>query len=258
MKIALTGSNGFIGSNLLERFNIFNYEVDIFRLEDNEKIKLFYQTIHEKNYDFIINCAADLRPNNKFKIFLNEELPFQIQSRIIYNTKLIHLSSLNVKDHRLNDKYTSSKRKAEKNLIKKNLFIIRPTLVIDETYDMHRKNIKKYALLPFSYLPMIFPGPTFYPIRIDKLVNFIISLIKDQQKNYEIYNIIGSEPHSFWEIFDKYLKLRNKKALKIDISFTNKLPKNIKNFFFQFKYLQNLIQVDKRLNDEVDGKNIIL
>ena len=39
MKIALTGSNGFIGSNLLERFNICNYEVDIFRLEDNYFIK---------------------------------------------------------------------------------------------------------------------------------------------------------------------------------------------------------------------------
>ena len=72
--------------------------------------------------DIVINCAANLKAK-KMIFFLNEKFPnilsnhLQTKNR---NSKLIHLSTINVLIKERKDIYTISKKKGEENLINNN------------------------------------------------------------------------------------------------------------------------------------------
>ena len=260
MKIALTGANGFLGRKILSNLNTKNYKTDTFRLNDKNKIDEFLNKISSTKYDYIINCAASINPKSKKEVYLNEELPVKIQNKISNNNSiLIHISSLNVINESLSDTYSLSKKIAEKNLIKKNLIIIRPSLIINESFQITRNEFEKYTRLPFKYMPMIYPGNIYYPVNLNKLSKFILDLIDKKSNKFNIYNIEGSKKYNLWEIFNIYCETKNKKALKINIKFINNyLPTFIKILFQKNRILQNLLIIDRRVNKNNEGKKVIL
>ena len=136
MKIALTGSTGFLGKELLRILNDKKFDVECYNLRSTEKINIFLNDISKVKYNVIINSAASINPTTKNDFYINKYLPRNILSNIkdLNLTKFIHISSINVKNPILNDPYTLSKKFAESSLKKNNVIIIRPSLIIDETY----------------------------------------------------------------------------------------------------------------------------
>ena len=101
MKVLITGYSGFLGNFLCESLSK-NFEI----------IKVNLRNIPEKNSssfnifldqflkaDFIINCAASLKPKSKNDIFINQDFPNILATHLKQQKKIvhfIHISTLNV------------------------------------------------------------------------------------------------------------------------------------------------------------------
>ena len=62
MKIALTGSTGFLGKELLRIFDEKKFDVECYNLRSTEKINIFLNDISKVKYNVIINSAASINP----------------------------------------------------------------------------------------------------------------------------------------------------------------------------------------------------
>ena len=69
---------------------------------------------------------------------------------------------------------------------------------------------------------MIYPGTIFRPIEIEKLCKFFSDLV-NTNKVSKIYNLMGKETKSLWEIFNHISLSHKKKTFKI-FFFTSIIP----------------------------------
>ncbi len=260
LKIAITGSGGFLGNKIYSLLISQNFKINKFKLKNSIDINNFLKEISTNKYDYIINCAASINPKTKHEFFLNEILPKEIQNLTIkFSSILIHISSLNVLNTNLLDHYTKSKFKAENSLKKNNLILIRPSLIINETFQTSRNEFNKYIKLPINNLPMIYPGNIYYPVDLNKLSMFIIEKLNNNNIKYLAFNISGKEKYCLWDIFNQFCQYRNKKAIKINLEFLDTiLPIFLKKYFKSNRTLQNLLPISRYSDNFNDGDNITL
>ncbi len=253
LKIAITGSKGFLGKEIVKLCKLKNYEITQYSLRNSKNYSSFLKDVSKKKFDIIFNSAASLNPKSNYDFYINENLPRDIQNHSKFKAKLIHISSINVNDKfNLCDPYTLSKKNAEKNLIKKNLLIVRPSLIINDFYGVSNKIFDRYTSLPINYFPMIYPGNTYAPVQVSKLASFIVNLFQDNKEEFMEINIQGKKKMDFWMIFNNYCKKRNLKAMKINIKFLNIiLPPYIKKQFLKKSSLHNFLTIDRRLKKNV-------
>ena len=255
MVITILGASGFIGSNLYSNlkksYKIKKIDLRSINLLTTKKKLIFFFFNKLKDTDYIINCCASLKPETKDDFFINSELPSVLQ-KTIYKMKkkpyLIHFSTLNVFIKQRTDTYTSSKIIAEKKLDKNNTTIIRLPLIINNNKNSGNLKIL-YKYLNLKYLPiypMIYPGHIYKPIHINKLCNFFKKFIKLKKKNFT-YNLVGDKKISFWDIFEKIAKKKNKRVLKLNTNFLNLITnKNQKNRFIRNNdFLSQLFSIDQ-------------
>ena len=254
LKVALTGHTGFLGKELLKILKEKNIEVRCYNLRSLEKINIFLNDLKEIKFNAIINCAAAIKPITKSDFYINENLPRDIQLNIKDRnyTKYIHISSINVLDPYLRDLYTSSKKFAENSLDHQNVIIVRPSLIIDHTYNLSNPLFEKLNLFSFGYCPMVYPGNYYAPINLNTLAKYIVDLIDNLKISFDILNVQGFDNLYLWEIFDKFCKFRNRKAIKIYTGFLNYiLPKILKNVFYRNNKLQNFLHIDRTTYEDI-------
>ena len=246
MNIYLTGYSGFVGKHISEYLNTKYNVIHINLREIINKENLFNNL---SNDDWIINCAASLRPKTDNDKYINSELPVFLMNYIKkkgVNVRLIHLSSINTLKDELKDNYTLSKKKAEQKLTEKNVTIIRLPLIIKLNEEKVIENYGqisiffKYLKIPILFYPMIFPGNIYTPLDIKKLLNFTNEIIEGK-KNNKIYNLLGKDKVNTFEIFKKIATNQNKKVIKINFEiFIKFLPNGIKKFIYKYNFLYNI------------------
>ncbi len=255
MKIALTGSSGFLGNELLKILKNKKIDVKCYSLRSREKINSFLRDIKKNEFNVIINSAASLNPISHNDLYINKDLPREIQKSLknITVTKFVHISSINVLHPLLSDTYTLSKKDAEISLDQNKVIIIRPSLIIDDDYNISNPLFEKLNLFKKGICPMIYPGNLYAPINIKLLSHYIVNVVLNDNFNQSALNIQGKENLYLWEIFNKYCKNRNRRAIKINTRFLNFiLPKFIKKIFYKNNKFQNLLIIDRKIY-----KNII-
>lgn len=238
--LALTGSNGFLGRSLYKKIHN-DYKVHKISLKNQIEIQKFLEKISNNSYDIIINAAAALQPKSKYEIFINENLPNLISKSIIdKKIKFIHISSINVIYKFLNDQYSISKKNAENNIVNNNVTIIRPSLIISKNYNVSNKIFENYIKIHLPFYPFIFPGNTYRPVILYNLIDFII--LEIENNIHRTINIYGSETLNLFDIFSKFSSFKNKNAVKINISFFEKiLPNKFKNILNRNQISQQLL-----------------
>ena len=121
MKIYLTGYTGFIGNSLYQtlssKYEIIRVNLRKVNFLNNDELNDFLNIFNDSN--IVINCAAKLKPQNKNDFFINEQFPNILSNHLQSknkNSKIIHLSTINVLIEERKDLYTISKKKGEENL----------------------------------------------------------------------------------------------------------------------------------------------
>jgi len=265
MNIAILGYSGFIGSHISKELNKINnvFEISARNITYNSSDKDIFDYFDTKlvNVDIVINCCANKKPKNRNDIFINENLSKIIQNYIIkkkLNIHLYHLSSINVLIEERKDKYTLTKINSEKNLNAECTSIIRLPFIFN--YNLGKRGdieiFYKYLNIKFlPFFPMIYPGNIFRPIEIEKLCKFFSDLV-NTNKVSKIYNLMGKETKSLWEIFNYISLSLKKKTFKINTLILRKiLPNSIKNKIFEKSALfSQFLSVD---TSKIQEKEII-
>ena len=151
-----------------------------------------------------------------------------------------------------------TKRKAEKNLEKENVTIIRLPLIYEKMNNIIQptgsfKQVDNY--LKFKFLPvypMIFPGHIHYPAEVNKVSHFVEKILLSQNREPSIYNIAGDKKKTLWDLFEEMANQKNKKILKISFNIFNKIAPNILRSYLSrnSSVLQQLIIIDHTLYKE--------
>lgn len=261
MNIAIFGFSGFLGSHISKTLskNHNVSEISARNITHNSSEDEIFDYFNSKlnNIDIIINCCANTKPASKNDIFINENLPKFIQSFIIkkkLDVHLYHLSSINVLIKERKDKYTLSKKNSENNLNKEYASIVRLPLIIN--YNLGKKGdieiFYKYLNSKFlPFFPMIYPGNIFRPIEIDKICKFFKELV-ETNKAPKIYNLMGKETKSLWDIFSFIALSHKKKTFKINTLILRKiLPGFLKNKIYEkSSLLGQFLSIDQSIVKE--------
>lgn len=223
MKISILGSSGFLGKELCKllkrNYTIKKLNLRNIQIFNQEKLHRVFKIICEN--DIIINCATSLRPKTKEDYWINCNLSFlllkYIQKNKI-NCRLIHISTTDVLIKNLNDRYTISKRFAEKKIKNLDCLILRLPLLYKKYYYENQSSkliFYNYLSIKFPIYPMFYPGAIYQPLKINTVSVFINSIIKKRKKK-GVFNLVGSKKYSTWDIFYKIAKLKNKKPFKLN------------------------------------------
>lgn len=250
--ICIIGSSGFLGNELSKilpsnKVNLIKPKVP--RPTKNDNLEKFYQDyikdffVRYNKTDIILNFAGSTNPKNKIDFFFNENFDYFLQKYILNNSLKIKLISINsCKIFRpYNDKYSLSKKNAEKKYLEhEKFYVIYPDLILKENVGAYKTIyliLKKFNYLP---LPTFKPGKIFNIIECQKFISFIESLIYSDFKFRKIV-ILGKIKKSLYEII---VGVKNKEKLNtfllpIPSSFFNLLPKKLKKIFFRFYFFQS-------------------
>lgn len=265
MNIVIFGYSGFIGSHVA---NVLKNEHTIIKISarnikfnsSQKQIFDYFEKIIIKP-DLIINFCANTKPKSKNDFFINENLSKIIQKFIELkklNTHFLHISTINVLINERLDKYTISKKNAERGLENSFTSIVRLPLIVN--FDNGKKGDLEifYNYLNLKFIPiypMIYPGNIYRPIEISNLCKFFLEIVNNKKKN-KIYNLMGKKEHCIWDLFDRVAKIYNKKTFKIKTSALKKvLPNSLKEKFFKkSSFFGQLLSVDQ---SNIDLENII-
>jgi dTDP-4-dehydrorhamnose reductase len=253
MKIYLTGYSGFIGNSIYQtlstKYKIVKVNLRKVNFQNQKETNDLLNIFNDSN--IVINCAANLKPQKKNDFFLNEEFPNILSNHLQTknkNSKLIHLSTINVLIKERKDLYTISKRKGEESLKNSNCSIIRLPLIYKEKNgeilnEGNFYNFFKYLDFKLPFYPMIYPGHTYQALEISKFIKFLENNFLKDKNFIKCFNISGEKKRTLWNFFKIIAEQKNKKTLKLNIS------KWIPSIFIKLlmkknNFLQQFVKID--------------
>ena len=268
--IVLLGNTGSLSKSLKRELikSEFRFlEVNISRRDSIENDWQIYSKLEDylkdkKNF-IIINTIVSLNPKSKSDNYINKLMPFDLLSFCQRkNAFLIHLSTNNVLNVQLRDKYTLHKKKAEEIILNssyKNYMIIRLPLIIPIDDIAHGKIPSQFKLLiKLLLLPLVSiipPSRNIYkPMKNYEISEFIISnvIYFKKQKHPPIINLNGKKEMNLKDISRMILKIKNKKSFIIKIPFLwekldylLKIFPRLKSLFKSNTFLQQLLPIKR-------------
>lgn len=209
-KICIFGANGFIGSNLLAKFEKDFFNTALIRTKRNNNCDVLpkLNTIIDKDYinnieeiiaghDVVINLIGILNQTktNSFK-YAHAEIPKIIASSCVNNNidQFIHISALGANENSKSD-YLSSKFNGEIEMAKiidnkLTLTILKPSVIFGKN-DFLSKIYSAFSLSPI--VPVLLPNTIIQPLSIDDLIYAIKHTIDNPEKFNGTFELGGNQ-----------------------------------------------------------------
>ncbi|MGB9621939.1 MAG: NAD(P)H-binding protein [Brevinematia bacterium] len=246
MTVFLTGANGFIGKNVLEKLLYKNIKI-IALVRDRKKMEEFIEKFSPKTYlrnleliegdlllpesyysklknvDIVINLVGIRKENQKKGITFwkyNFETAKQLVRVSLENNvkRFLQLSTIGASGTTKYE-YFLTKYKAEKYVVEsfENWIIVRPSIVIGPEGTFTKKI---YSYLKLGIVPI--PGDGNYklqPISITTLSNFISYIATEEKITKKEFNLLGPKEYTFNELIDTFSEIIKKKNyIKLHLS----------------------------------------
>ena len=257
MRIAITGSGGFLGAALVTAVEAKGWTPVRISLPRDIKIEdpgLPDEIVKGAAADAFIHCAVALRPRSRQELFLNEHMPARFARAFIKHGRrhrFIYLSSFNVVIPELNDRYSNTKRTAETELKDLGVTILRPGLIWDWNGTGVAEMIMKILDGPVPLRAMLAPGHTYRPIDAPALTRFILEGLEKDNKAQAPINILGDQEYSLWALAAGLAEKRKRHLFRLPTKLAAKLtPPFIRKVLLSHELLQQLIPIDR------SGQNI--
>lgn len=204
MQIGITGITGFLGTALTTASQKKGYQVTGITLPRTSEIKdpiYIRQLLTPLQLDVLIHTAVSRYPQTELEEYVNAEFPSQFE--LIFRSVnpqgiFIHISSISVVVNSLQDHYTLTKRRAEKNLLGSKAIIIRPSLIWSWEGKGDAERLEKHIAHKLVTV-MLYPGNLHLPVLVSDLAETIIDLIQDNHRQ-KVFNIVGDTPCRVWNL----------------------------------------------------------
>ncbi len=256
MRVAITGSGGFLGSAIASAVEAKGWtpvRISLPRDLAIEDPKLPANIIKDAQPDAFVHCAVCLRPRGRQELFLNAHMPARLAKAFVderSSNRFIYLSSFNVVVPALNDRYSNSKRTAEAELEDLGVTILRPGLIWDWNGTGMAEMIMKILDIPIPLRAMLAPGHTYRPIDAPALTEYILQFLYEDRSLPGPVDILGDRDYSLWALASGLAEKRDRLLFPLPTELASKLfPRFIRNGLLSHELLQQFIPVDRSGKD---------
>lgn len=231
-RVLVTGAKGQLGLTIKELFKDNNDNLDFafvtkkeLDITDKESLKQYFNTNH---FDYCINCAAYTNVEQSEK---TPKIAYQVNGEGVkylakackeHKITLIHISTDYVFDGEKTEPYTvedepnpineygKSKLLGEQYIqeVLEDYFIIRTSWLYSKKYEnnFYRTILKKAKANETLSVTDEQKG---CPTNTENLANYILSLVKDESKNYGIKHFCDNKAMTWYDFAEEVLKNNN-------------------------------------------------
>lgn len=267
MRIAITGSGGFLGAafkRAVEQKRWTSVPVTLPRGLAIEADALPEHIINGAQADAFIHCAASLKPRSRQELFLNAHMPARLAKAFIESrrpNRFIFLSSYNVNVRSLKDRYSESKRTAEQELEGLGVVILRPGLIWDWKGSGMAAMVAKLLNIPIPFRAMLAPGHTYRPIDSASLASYALTFLEQDRTASHPIEILGDREYSLWDLSVGMADFRQRALFQLPTeTLAQLIPVALRDRLLSHELLQQLIPVDRSGNraPKTDQSSVIL
>lgn len=242
MKIAITGSSGYLGSYLSKRLVEDGYEVKNFQRKKTKSKKnteyTYFDLTKEIKYDFttidvLIFTAYDFQLKkdaqiNDINIFKTVKL---INNAKLQGVKKVFFISTLSSFEGCKSKYGMAKLEVEKKIKDTNTFIIKPGIIVGREFGGIAKTLDDFS--DYYVLPLPYKKETFMYITCrNSIYKYIHSHLDNKNYNFETKILVDTQAMDLISLIKNLNRISNKKN-----------PIFIKVYPFIFYLLLYLFQV---------------
>jgi nucleoside-diphosphate-sugar epimerase len=234
MRIGITGASGFLGSALRAEAESRGHASVALALPRDDALRdrvWLGKWPGLESLDLLIHAAASVRPKTELDLYLNSELPRELQFHFHEKNPaslFVHISTINVLIDALVDPYTASKRVAETTIDLERALVVRPSLIWSTPDRGPARRLREFLVkMPVAF--MAFPGSKHLPVRVEDLARTIISL-GEAGRTQGVINVHGDRPYTLWHLAKILARADHRVLLPIPSPFTSKhLPKVLRS-----------------------------
>ena len=252
MRIAITGSGGFLGAvfkRAVEQKGWTSVPVALPRDLAVEDDALPEHIINDAQADAFIHCAASLKPRSRQELFLNAHMPARLAEAFVESrrpNRFVFLSSYNVNVRSLKDRYSESKRAAERELEGLGVVILRPGLIWDWKGSGMAAMVAKLLTIPIPFRAMLAPGHTYRPVDAASLADYALTFLERDRAASHPIDILGDREYSLWDLSVGMADLRKRTLFRLPTETVAPLiPTALRDRLLAHELLQQLIPVDR-------------
>ena len=247
----VSGSKGQLGSEIISELDARCLPYQEIVLSDSYLVNKDLIATGCAGYDRVVflHCAAKLWPKTIEDLRLNSDLPQELVEILQASGKDIlfaFVSSINVIIPTLQDAYSQSKRRAERQLSGKDVIIFRPDLIWgSQKSSKHRQRIERAVISVFGRRVLFFPGPghVYRPVHPTDTARTILNCCNTEFRGTDI-NIIGDQPLHIYELIRKTF---TRKLQIIDLTFGIEkfFPDGLQDLLLKSRHLQQVVRLDR-------------
>lgn len=265
MKVALTGSSGFLGCRVAFEARVRGHEVVPIRLAGNvtapnaESLRPLLEPA--RNCDVLVNCAAAITPRDAIDHFTNAQAPALMAGTMAEaGGWMLHVGSANVDLPALRDAYSEGKRLAERELTgRAGTRIVNPGLIWsweDEGPGARVLAMRRHWL---PVVPVPCPGNTYRPVGVGALAAALCDALEAGPGGPPRLTIMGDRRVSLFQLCRDLLRHHGGAALPLPTGPLRLLPRRLRAMLGRSVTLQQLLATDRSLDGlPVRGERLLL
>ncbi len=177
--------------------------------------------------DGMIHAAAVLNPRNDHDDRVNAEVPCLLRdaaASLWPSARFMHISTLNVIDPARTDRYSRTKKEAERLLTTSAsaampLLIVRPGLLWSWTDDAggDAARLRRYLRRPLPVHPVPRPGQIFYPVPVRAFARKLLSVLT-QGEEVAVANAFGDTAVSLFDLAAGLARREGRAVMPVPVS----------------------------------------